>query len=559
MRFVHSFWTKPALRERWNIQDQIYQDIWPFALSVHYVKKHGHEIILHTDTLGECVFGFLPYDAIYRTLDSLEVNEMFYAAAKVEALRREPIGAVHIDGDVFLKQPSIYDAIAADGCDLVVQSEYLSSFGLTEEHLRPYLVRFLPPLFASSETYNCGVLCFRRDDLRSEFVEAYRRIAVYLSRSRTLVETVRNNKKLVPDLIVEQRLLRVLAEHAGCEVHKLLPPLTNAAHVNRDDYEHLMYLYKYRELPDIQARLKAENPELAAAVEDWAVRLGENVPAQAPEASPLPRRIIRPAESADKIAIITPYYKETPAMLERCINSVSRQTRVADHFMIADGFPQDWIDRLPGVRHIKLDRSHANAGNTPRAIGAMLAIGENYTAIGMLDADNWLEPNHVEVCLAAAETTATDCDYVIARRFFHRPDETEMPLDEEAYHVDTSCFFFLRGAFCVIPHWGMMPGQVAPDCDRVFYNVIRQWNLVAARVPTPTVHFETRYIGHYRHLNETPPANSKFTDFKESIAWLRALPPREYEIACRMIGFYTEAGPAPPYRRVPRLSAVLPE
>src|SRR5262245_60634010 len=95
-----------------------------------------------------------------------------------------------------------------------------------------------------------------------------------------------------------------------------------------------------------------------------------------------------------KYIMITPYYKEPEAQLRRCIDSVRQQTAACDHFLVADGFPQDWIDREQ-VRHLKLDASHGDYGNTPRAIGALLASSESYEGIGFVDADNWLEPDHV--------------------------------------------------------------------------------------------------------------------------------------------------------------------
>src|SRR6185437_7277399 len=65
--------------------------------------------------------------------------------------------------------------------------------------------------------------------------------------------------------------------------------------------------------------------------------------------------------------VITPYYKEDPSLLRRCMESVRNQTVPTEHFMVADGHPQDWIDAEP-VRHLKLDRSHRDYGNTPRGI-----------------------------------------------------------------------------------------------------------------------------------------------------------------------------------------------
>jgi glycosyltransferase involved in cell wall biosynthesis len=172
-----------------------------------------------------------------------------------------------------------------------------------------------------------------------------------------------------------------------------------------------------------------------------------------------------------KYAIVTPYYKEERRLLERCIASVRNQSVPTDHFLIADGFPQDWIDAA-GVRHFKLDRSHGVGGTTPRRIGGLLAVAEGYDGIGLLDADNWLEPGHVKECLAAA-STVPNCDYVMAQRTFRRPDESAMPIRAGREDVDTNLFFMLRGAFCVVPHWAMMPRPLSPLCDIFFHGMLR--------------------------------------------------------------------------------------
>ena len=146
-----------------------------------------------------------------------------------------------------------------------------------------------------------------------------------------------------------------------------------------------------------------------------------------------------------RYVFVTPYYKEDPKFLKRCLESVKNQSIACDHILVADGFPQKWIEDA-GVRHISLDKSHGDAGNTPRGLGALLAIAEGYDGIGLLDADNWLERNHLEVCLDAAnklEGGIANCDFVIAQRHLRRIDDESIMLVEEAVgHVDTSCFFF---------------------------------------------------------------------------------------------------------------------
>lgn len=207
-----------------------------------------------------------------------------------------------------------------------------------------------------------------------------------------------------------------------------------------------------------------------------------------------------------RVAIVTPYCTETRALLQRCLMSVCAQTMTADHFMVADGHPDDWIDQNYEARHITLDRAHGDAGNAARAIGALLAIAEGYDAIGLLDADNWLEADHVATCLAVAAREPVD--YVVAKRTLRRPDESVMPLTE-TWPYDTNCMFFLRGAFDVLPHWAMIPQHLALVGDRAFYSMLERRGLASAHTGHATVNYHNLWASSYRALGEPLPPGAK--------------------------------------------------
>jgi hypothetical protein len=144
------------------------------------------------------------------------------------------------------------------------------------------------------------------------------------------------------------------------------------------------------------------------------------------------------------------------------------------------------------------------------------------------------------------------CDYVIAQRTFRRPDESIMQIGEEKLHVDTNCFFLLPGAFCAIPHWAMMPSRMATGGDRVFLSALASREFVAARASKPTVNYLTLYEAHYRALGEAPPPGAKPNVRSGALmAWLQSLPPRESEIAGRLMGFVTPRDDQPSPRTVP--------
>jgi glycosyltransferase involved in cell wall biosynthesis len=243
--------------------------------------------------------------------------------------------------------------------------------------------------------------------------------------------------------------------------------------------------------------------------------------------------------AAARYAIVTPYFRETRDKLERCLRSVGRQTVAVDHIVVADGLAQQWIDGEP-VRHLRLDMSHNDFGGTPRGLGALLAASEGYRGIGFLDADNWIADDHVERCVEAALQAGPDCDYVIAGRFFARPDGTtidigNLRLSDEV--IDTNCLFFLEGAYHSLHHWVTIPRQLSAINDRVVASALKNYGLRPARVKDPTVFYECLWSAIYQSIGEPPPPNAKpSVDPVPIYAWLDTLPDREFTIANRRSG-----------------------
>lgn len=237
--------------------------------------------------------------------------------------------------------------------------------------------------------------------------------------------------------------------------------------------------------------------------------------------------------------VVTPYHTEDRTTLQRCISSVRSQSVGTEHLLVADGNPQDWIDH-EGVRHLRLDRSHTDHGNTPRGVGALLAAAEGFDAIALLDADNWVDCNHLEVCLNAAARAGRKCDFVIARRRFRRPDGSVLPVQDERVsdHVNTNCFVFLPGSYHLLSFWALMPKPMSVAGDRYFWAGVRARRLVGALVTEAvTVNYLTMWAGEYLKNDETPPDGAKTVeDFEPMRAWLRSLNRREREVASRLAG-----------------------
>jgi glycosyltransferase involved in cell wall biosynthesis len=246
-----------------------------------------------------------------------------------------------------------------------------------------------------------------------------------------------------------------------------------------------------------------------------------------------------PPNQGPRYAFITPYHKEARDCLERCIASVKQQTIRADHIVVSDGLPQDWLDQAD-IRHVRLDRAHGDHGNTPRGVGSLMAVAEGYDGIGLLDADCWLQPDHLEHCLAQAEKVGFErCGFVVASRTLRRPDQSVIDVADEppAVHVDTNCFFFLPAAFGVLPVWVLMPSKVSSICDRVFFLALRARNLISAITVKKTVNYTYTYAPLYLSLREVPPQPIKENpDHRAIAAWIDALPPEQLELINRRLG-----------------------
>ena len=170
-----------------------------------------------------------------------------------------------------------------------------------------------------------------------------------------------------------------------------------------------------------------------------------------------------------RIAVITPYYKEPDDILLRCHHSVLRQTIACTHILVADGHPKSLFGESRNTMHITLPMANADNGNTPRALGGIIAESYGFDAVAYLDADNWYEPEHLDKALH--EHNLTGNPLVSCKRRFY--DFAGAPLvaedaDENANsHVDTSCWLIFRPAFSLLRAW-LMPKQLGPVCDRIF-------------------------------------------------------------------------------------------
>lgn len=207
-----------------------------------------------------------------------------------------------------------------------------------------------------------------------------------------------------------------------------------------------------------------------------------------------------------KIYVITPYYKEEIGDLYLAHQSVITQDIDVVHVMIADGFPKEVISSW-GCQHIILPVAHHDAGNFARGTGALHAFQEGADYVCFLDADNWLEQNHLYSLYSSVRLE--NCDVSVSRRILRRLDRTVLdPFDFESDGVrfaDTGTVMLSRSAIEIAALWATLPRQLSGAGDRIIWAAINQRAFRIARTNMATTNYKTKWAVHYTGRGERAP------------------------------------------------------
>jgi glycosyltransferase involved in cell wall biosynthesis len=206
-----------------------------------------------------------------------------------------------------------------------------------------------------------------------------------------------------------------------------------------------------------------------------------------------------------RVAVITPYHREVRSYLEACHRSVSEQTHDCRHVMVADGNP-DPVAMNWDADHIVLPYPHDDIGSTPRAIGALHAIGAGFDAVAFLDADNWYAPDHIAAL--AGLHYETGAAILTASRHLCRLDGSVMatcPHSNGEDFVDTSCMMLMRPAFHLASKWALLPPYAHLIGDRIMLHYMKESGLPRVHLSRPTVFYRCGKAGIYRDLGEPIP------------------------------------------------------
>lgn len=210
-----------------------------------------------------------------------------------------------------------------------------------------------------------------------------------------------------------------------------------------------------------------------------------------------------------RVAMITPCYKEPIDIIRRCHYSIKNQThKNTTHLIVSDGKYSSLIAGWKG-EYICLPEAHNDAGATPRALAAISAFSRGYDAVGFIDADNWIDNDHVEKMINTMKTA--NAQVAIATRRIHSLDNKEMYVDNVESNgenmVDTNCMFLSKAALHLMTYWVVEPGQRLWS-DRYFWNAVSASGLKIARCIEPSVAYCSKWAWHYQHAGLEPPPDS---------------------------------------------------
>ena len=198
-------------------------------------------------------------------------------------------------------------------------------------------------------------------------------------------------------------------------------------------------------------------------------------------------------------------------MLERCMRSVESQTHpYVNHFLVADGHPQSWIDELHSVkfgkhRHFSIPNC-GDYGDTPRAIGSAIAINQGFDAVCFLDADCWYEPDHV---VEAVSKVTQQTPIVTTARTLRDLNGDFIAVCQESDGVnfcDTNCYLIARPAFNLIGLWTFKEKKLGIIGDRIFWANLPKQHV--ARSQKATLNYTTKFAVHYTGYGKTPPSEA---------------------------------------------------
>ena len=247
MRIVHSFRGSNG-DDKWLTVNTIL-----YTLSAMLCKKHGYYTKLYCDTkfyefIKDIADEF--YDEIDLSVDNFPTPpKHIYADTKFRVMQNEPLGAVHMDGDVFLFNSDILDNLIDEDFDVLIQHKETkrNTSGVFWYGSSKSFEKCKKPEWAKSKCdamYNCGIVCIKNEKLKQEYFDTYWKM--YDEYDKNGIK-----KYTVPDIIIEQQYLVDLCEYRGYKVKQILDDDFVHESARAIGYSHLIGNGKFHHLKKV--------------------------------------------------------------------------------------------------------------------------------------------------------------------------------------------------------------------------------------------------------------------------------------------------------------------
>ena len=254
MRLVHSFSSEYCTKEKFDLY------MYYFALSCIYAKESGFEMVLHCDNKTESILRNAPYDEIITDIPHIDPElKAFYAMPKFYAMTNEDLGAIHIDGDVFIKSPELLDLMKFDNYDCIVQcvEKPERGWGYGWDTAKAMFRNCAYPEWAKRKCKamcNCGIVGINNKELKDEYFNTYWKM---LNQFKIKGES---REFGIPDLIIEQQFLKDLTTRKDYSVKELID-FNNLEGAKKIGYQHVIGYNKEVNLDKVKLLVKKHNKD----------------------------------------------------------------------------------------------------------------------------------------------------------------------------------------------------------------------------------------------------------------------------------------------------------
>ena len=235
-----------------------------YTLSAMLCKKHGYYTKLYCDDKFYDYIGDVASE-YYDEID-LSVNDFptppahIYADTKFRVMQNEPLGAIHMDGDVFLFKSEILDNLVNEDFDVLIQHKETrdNTAGIPWDGSVESLKYCKKPDWIKADCdamYNCGVVCIKNEKLKQEYFETYWQMYDEYNKYGIKHHTI-------PDIIIEQQYLTDLCDFRGYNVREILPEDNVQEYAKEIGYSHLMGKGKFLQLRNVLKVIYKYNKEI---------------------------------------------------------------------------------------------------------------------------------------------------------------------------------------------------------------------------------------------------------------------------------------------------------